>query len=144
MNVSTLVSLSNSMNEEGAAGATYAMPATPLQVRLWNLNEATSDPAWNVAVRFHLSGRLDRETFERALQILTTRHEALRTSLALHSGAVVEQIAPRVTLPVEWCDLRSLDAEAQAAEILHLSREHARQIPVSYTHLTLPTILLCV
>ena len=40
------------MNEEATAGAIYAMPATPLQVRLWSLNEATPNPAWNVAVRF--------------------------------------------------------------------------------------------
>lgn len=128
MNVSTLVNLSSSINEEVAGGETYAMPASPLQVRLWNLNEAAPDPAWNVAVRFRLLGPLDRETFERALQALTERHEALRTSFAVHPGGLVERIAPRVTLPVEWCDLRSLDEETQAAELLHLSMEHARQI----------------
>ncbi len=128
MNGSTLVSLTNLESGDTTAGAMYAMPATPLQVRLWNLNEMTPDPAWNIAVRFRLSGRLDREVFEHALQMLTARHEVLRTSFVLHSGTVMQRVAPRVTLPVEWCDLRSLDEEAQAAEILHLSKEHARQI----------------
>ena len=127
-NVSTLVSLSKSTNEEAMAGAIYAMPATPIQVRLWNLNKVTPDPAWNIAVRFRLSGPLDRDKFEHAMQTLTTRHEALRTSFEMQSGAVIERIAAQVTLPVEWCDLRSMHAEAQAAEVAHLSLDHASQI----------------
>ena len=116
------------MNEEATAGAIYAMPATPLQVRLWSLNETTPNPAWNVAVRFRLAGPLDREKFESALQLLTTRHEALRTSFALHNGNVIERIAAQVTLPSEWCDLRAVDAAEQATEVARLSLEHARQI----------------
>lgn len=126
--MSTLVSSSKSINEEVTDGVVYAMPATPLQVRLWSLNRATPDPAWNVAVRFQLSGPLHREKFESALQLLTTRHEALRTSFALHDGTVAEKIAAQVKLPCEWCDLRSLDAAAQAAKVADLSLEHARQI----------------
>ncbi len=128
MIVSTLVSLTKSTNEEAMDDAIYAMPATPLQVRLWRLNEAAPDPAWNVAVRFRLSGALDREKFEHALQLLTTRHEALRTSFAVHDGAVVQRISAQATLSLEWCDLRSLDAAAQTEEVESLSREHARQI----------------
>lgn len=126
--VSTLVSLSKSVSEEVTDSAVYAMPATPQQVRVWNLNQTTPDPAWNVAVRFRLSGPLDREKFGRALQLLTTRHEALRTSFAWHDGALVERIAAQVAPPMEWSDLRSLDAGAQAAEVLRLSLEHARQV----------------
>lgn len=124
----TLVNGSNPIQAE-SPGAVYAMPATPLQVRLWNLEKAAgSDPSWNVAVRFTLSGPLDREAFEGALQRLCDRHEILRTALALHAGGIAQQISPRVTLPVEWCDLRKLDGTAQAAEVLRLSLDHARQI----------------
>jgi thioesterase domain-containing protein/non-ribosomal peptide synthetase component F len=126
--VSTLVGFTKSANDEATEGAIYAMPATPLQVRLWRLNEAAPDPAWNVAVRFRLSGALNREKFERALQLLTTRHEALRTSFAVHDGAVIERIAAHGTLPSGWCDLRSLDSAAQAEEVARLSLEHACQI----------------
>ena len=125
----TLVSFSNSTNVATTTDAVYAMPATPLQLRLWDLNQSAGpDPAWNVAVRFRLFGPMDREKFERSLQMLATRHEALRTSLALHSGIVVQRIVTRVTLPVEWCDLRHFEADEQAAEVLHLSLEHARQL----------------
>ncbi len=127
-NVSTLVAFSNSMNEETTAGAVYAMPATTPQARLLNLEQTAGlDAAWNVAVRFRLFGPLDRERFERSLQLLTTRHEVLRTALSLHQDAVIQAIVARVTLPVEWCDLRALPAEAQAVEVMHLSLEHARQ-----------------
>jgi thioesterase domain-containing protein/non-ribosomal peptide synthetase component F len=126
--VSTLVSYTKSVSDEATEGAIYAMPATPLQVRLWKLNEAAPDPGWNVAVRFRLSGALNRETFERALQLLTTRHEALRTSFAVHDGAVIERIAAHVMLPWECCDLRLLEPVAQAEEVARLSLEHARQV----------------
>ena len=69
------------------------MPATPIQVRLWNLNEGRPDPAWNIAVRFRLSGPLDRDKFEQALRMLTNRHEALRTSFEMQSDTVMERIA---------------------------------------------------
>lgn len=126
--VATLVDFPNSEKEEPTTGTVYAMPATPLQVRLWQITQNSGpDPAWNVAVRFRLSGPLDRENLERSLQFLTTRHEVLRTSLELHDGAVVERIAPRAILAVEWCDLRGLPEQEQAEEVQHLSLTHALQ-----------------
>ncbi|MGC1781702.1 MAG: condensation domain-containing protein [Acidobacteriaceae bacterium] len=126
--MTTLVDFPNSEKEQPTTGSVYAMPATPLQVRLWHLNQSCGpDPAWNVAVRFRLSGVLDRENLERSLQFLTTRHEALRTSLEMHDGHVVERIAPHVILPVEWCDLRGLASQEQTEEVLHLSLTHAIQ-----------------
>lgn len=126
--MSTLVSFTKSANDETTEGAIYAMPATPLQVRLWKLNEVAPDPAWNVAVRFRLSGALDRDKFGRALQLLATRHEALRTSLMVNDGDVIERIVAHATLPLQWCDLRSLDPATREAEVARLSLEHARQI----------------
>ena len=125
--MSTLVSLAKSKQDE-LNGSVYEMPATPQQVRLWHLNEATPNPAWNVAVRFRVSGPLDREKFERALQMLASRHEALRTSLNQNSGAVVERIVAQVVMPIEWCDLRSLAETAQEKEVTHLSLKHACQV----------------
>ena len=126
--MSTLVSFTKPANDEATQRAIYAMPATPLQMRLWKLNEAAPDPAWNVAVRFRLSGVLDREKFEHALQWLATRHEALRTSFTVHNGAVIERIAANASLPLQWCDLRSLDPSTREAEVARLSLEHAREI----------------
>ena len=126
--MSTLVGFTKSANDEATEGAIYAMPATPLQLRLWQLNEAAADAAWNVAVRFRLSGPLDREKFEQALQRLATRHEALRTSFTMHEGALVQRIADHAILPLQWCDLESLNPEARDEEVACLSLEHARQI----------------
>lgn len=121
----------NLKDEETKASALYAMPATPFQVRLWNLEHGPAanhlpNPAWNVAVRFRLAGLLDREKFESALQLLVSRHEALRTALGLHRGTVVQHISGWRSLPVEWCDLRALAGEAQADEAARLSLDHAR------------------
>ncbi len=126
--MSTLVSSTTSTNDEATEGAIYAMPATPLQIRLWKLNEVSPDPAWNVAVRFRLSGALDREKFEHAMQWLATRHEALRTSFTVHNGAVVQRIAANVSLRLQWCDLEWFDPATREAEVARLSLEQARQI----------------
>jgi thioesterase domain-containing protein/non-ribosomal peptide synthetase component F len=126
--MATVVDYPNSDRQEPAAGAVYAMPATPLQARLWHLNRAAgNNPAWNVAVRFRLAGDLDRDTLERSFQSLANRHEALRTSLESHDGNVAQRIASRVVLPIEWCDLRGLNPEAQAEEVRQLSLSHAMQ-----------------
>ncbi|MES2221039.1 MAG: condensation domain-containing protein, partial [Acidobacteriota bacterium] len=139
--VSTLVSFTKSANDETTEGAIYALPATPLQVRLWKLNQAP-DPAWNVAVRFRLSGHLDRNKFDRALQLLATRHEALRTSLMEYNGEVMQRIASHTTLPLQWCDLRSLEMAEQQEEIARLSLDHARQIlPLTSAPLLLTGVL---
>lgn len=110
-----------------SGGAVFAMPAVPLQARLWQLKNAGMDPAWNVAVRFRLSGPLDHDRLEQALRLLVGRHEALRTTLGWNGSAVVQRIASWAVLPVEWCDLRSVPASAQPQEIARLSTEHARQ-----------------
>ncbi len=126
--MSTLVTVSKSKNEATTPGSAYAMPATTLQVRLLNLESTVGpDPAWNIAVRFHLVGPLDRERLERALQRLVARHEALRTCL-IDGEHVTQYIAEHATLPVEWCDLRVLEEEIQAAEVTRLSLEHAQQL----------------
>lgn len=124
--MSTLIAVSNTTELE-AFDAIYALPATPLQVRSWKHAQMFGpDPAWNIAVRFRLSGTLDRELLEQALQLLTTRHEALRTGLTEHADRLVQRILPRVVLPIEWCDLRGLTPGQQSAELLSLSLDHAR------------------
>lgn len=132
--VATLIDYPNSERQESEASAVYAMPATPLQARLWKLDRAAgSNPAWNVAVRFRIAGELDRDCLERSFQLLTTRHEALRTSLDLQDDDVVQRIASHVVLPIEWCDLRELSPEAQAEEVQELSLSHAMQ-PLPLDH----------
>ena len=46
----------------------------------------------------------------------------------MHNGEVIERIAANAILPLQWCDLESLDPVTREAEVARLSLEHARQI----------------
>lgn len=125
--MSTLVNETDAATGNSAGNPVFAMPAVPLQTRLWRLSHAGVDAAWNVAVRFRLSGPLHRERMEQALRLLIDRHEALRSALQWNGDAVVQKIVSWAVLPVDWCDLRDIPATAQAAEVERLSLDHARQ-----------------
>jgi len=123
--VSHLETITNPAEQENTG--IYVMPATPLQVRLFCLADQTGpDAAWNIAVRFGLSGLLDREAIEAALQMLVQRHEMLRSCFASQQRLTQIHIYPRRTLPVEWCDLRTLSAHEQEGEVARLSSLHSR------------------
>lgn len=128
MSAGTLVEFFSPMKDRQEIGTAYAVPATPLQARVFAAAQAGfASAAWNVAVRFHLAGPLDRERLERALRSQAARHEALRTSLHRRDGRVFARVASAVHLPVEWRDLSSLDGEQQPAAVLQESLDHARQ-----------------
>ncbi len=140
------------MNKQGASNssaavrshpaALYALPASPMQQRLWGLsNDGASDPAWNVAVRFRLTGRLSVERFQQAIDSVLARHEILRCSLGISgdssgagdsSGVEVQQFVRDLqTLPLQYFDLsvsRDPDYDLDA-----LSRSHAES-PFDLSH----------
>jgi thioesterase domain-containing protein/non-ribosomal peptide synthetase component F/acyl carrier protein len=128
MSAGTLVDDFSSSNDRAGQAQAYAVPATPLQVRVFSAAQGgVAGPAWNVAVRFRLTGPLDRDRLERALQSLLTRHEALRTTLHSRDGKVLARIASRGRLPVEWRDLSSLAGEPLDAAVIEESLDHAGQ-----------------
>jgi hypothetical protein len=74
-------------------------PASFGQERLWfvqQLQPAGSAYHMTSAVRLH--GPLDVPVLRAAVQDVVQRHEALRTTLALRDGRLVQQIAPALNL----------------------------------------------
>src|SRR5256885_6391421 len=101
----------------------YRFPATRAQQALWYLDRLEpGDPAWNIAVRFRLRGPLHVPTFERAINEVVRRHEALRTTLAFLDHAPTQIIHQNAFIPLPIDDLSHLlpadrDAEEERRTI---------------------------
>jgi amino acid adenylation domain-containing protein len=113
----------------GAAGEGYVFPASYAQQRLWFLNQlAPHSAAYNVPAAFRLTGPLDAEALERALDEVVRRHEALRAVFALVEGKVVQVVSPSApALRVGRTDLQTLPEVERRARALRLAAEEARR-----------------
>ncbi|MFJ6611195.1 amino acid adenylation domain-containing protein [Streptomyces sp. NPDC091289] len=84
-----------------------SVPLSPAQNRLWFLNELEGASAtYNVPVAFRITGDLDAEVLERALNDVVARHESLRTVFQEIDGDPVQVVlgADAVDLPLHRAD----------------------------------------
>lgn len=82
-------------------------PATEGQTEIWTslVMDKKATLAYNESLAVSLSQTLDRPRFERAVQILIDRHDALRTSLSPMGRTLY--VAKSQSCPVAWHDLRA-------------------------------------
>src|SRR5262249_871219 len=119
-------SISTALNREH-------LPLSFAQERLWFLDQLDpGNPLYNMAQKMRLRGHLDVSALQQAVNRMVARHEALRTSFALHHNEPVQVIASRLELPVPIIDLSSLPANQLEIEIENRSREEAR-LPFNLT-----------
>jgi amino acid adenylation domain-containing protein len=93
------------------------LPLTEPQQEIWLATRFGDDAsaAFNVSVKLHLGGLLDRDAMTRAIQSLVDRHEALRTTF--DEEGEVQRVAPRLDIEVPFLDLSEFgrdEAEARA------------------------------
>ena len=94
-------------------------PLSFAQQRLWFLNQLEPErPNYNQPKAFRLTGALDEEALQKALDQIVARHEALRTTFVTVDGSPVQVIGPKRSVGLSVVDLRALsdpdrDAEAQ-------------------------------
>ena len=85
------------------------MPASIAQERLWKLQHALADmPFFNVLFPLRLTSPCDPAVLERSVNEIVRRHEILRTTFAVVDGRWAQVIAPELTVPVAFDDLRAL------------------------------------
>ncbi len=83
------------------------MPASSAQERLWRLQHALADlPFFNVLYVLRLTSPCDVAALERSINEIVRRHEILRTTLAVIGGRYVQVIAPQLSVPLAFDDLR--------------------------------------
>jgi len=112
---------------ENAGGSdVYAFPATVGQQVVWSLDHLNpGNPAYNIALRFRLTGRLRPAVLERALAEIVRRHEALRTSFVSEGGTLLQVVSPPPVIAVPIDDLTEL-ANPHAAGEKAMAEEAAR------------------
>ncbi len=95
------------------------------QQRLWFLSELEgASQAYHICMGMRLTGELDREALQRALDRIVARHEALRTTFIAANGEAAQHVArPDIGLPLQHHDLREHKDAAQ--ELQRLSEQHA-------------------
>ncbi len=104
------------------------VPLSFAQQRLWFLEQLTPGTAlYNIPESFRLQGELDVQAFERSLNEIVRRHEALRTTFPLHGEGPVQVISPASALPLMRNDLRALAGAEREAEVARLIDEEAQR-----------------
>jgi aspartate racemase len=108
-------------------------PLSFAQTRLWFLEQLEPDsPVYYIRKAVRLSGTLNLEALQKALDAIVERHEALRTNFIAELGNPVQVIAS--SRPVELCviDLSALTSNEQAEQVkVRLAQETQRPFNLS-------------
>ncbi|MDH6136264.1 amino acid adenylation domain-containing protein [Kitasatospora sp. MAA4] len=98
---------------------TRIAPLSGLQRGLWFLDRWNPEAAtYNIPWIFEFAGALDLALLEQSLAAVSARHEALRTTFALHTEGPRQLVHAPAAVPLAVTDLRELseDERAQRAE----------------------------
>ncbi|MFD6341692.1 amino acid adenylation domain-containing protein [Streptomyces sp. NPDC060131] len=89
------------------------LPASFAQRRLWFLEEfRPGGVEYNSGLALRMTGALDQQALERAVEQIVARHEALRTTFDAVDGRAIQVVHPSMTVPVEHVDLSAHDDPA--------------------------------
>ncbi|MEO7101055.1 MAG: condensation domain-containing protein [Luteolibacter sp.] len=93
-------------------GSVLAFPASVAQQMFWYLELLQGTvTAFNVPLRFLLTGPLDIRLFERALNAVVERHEVLRTCFGEEDGELLQIVSPELSVRTPVIDISHLPAD---------------------------------
>ncbi|MEU2957375.1 amino acid adenylation domain-containing protein [Streptomyces albidoflavus] len=102
------------------------LPASPVQERLWLLDRMEpGNPSYHMPAAVRLTGTLDPELLERAVNRITARHEVLRTSFEDVGGRPRQRVHAERYVPLVRHDLRELPEPERTAEVERRSEAEA-------------------
>jgi amino acid adenylation domain-containing protein/non-ribosomal peptide synthase protein (TIGR01720 family) len=116
-------------------------PASHAQKRLWVLDRMDDgSAAYNVPVALQLDGALDVDALRRALSLIVSRHESLRTALREVDGEPRQFVDSDITLDVAVLDFRG-EPDPDAAARAEASAESARPFDLTRAPLLRTSII---
>lgn len=112
--------LKNSLSEnnvtlEALPNGNFAL--SPGQKAMWFQHQVSASSIYNLVYAVKLSTPLNIEKFEKALQVLTERHEVLRTNFVSNNGQAEMVIRPEVNTLLEVKNVPSIE-DAHFEELL--------------------------
>ena len=104
--------------------AKNSAPLSFAQQRLWILDQLEPNSAlYNVPTVVRLTGMLDIQALETALNKIIARHEALRTRFKNENGAPMQSVSAQAEVDLRVSDLSGCPEAGRAAEARRLIRE---------------------
>ncbi len=101
-----------------STGVTSGAPLSFAQQRLWFLDQLTpNSAAYNISLVIELDGPLDVAAWQRAVQEIVRRHDALRTTFPSHRGVPQQHVQPAGAFVLDVENLAALTAEQGDAAI---------------------------
>lgn len=100
-------------------------PASFAQRRFYFLYKlAPLNPAYNISISLRLTGSLDRNALQQALEAIQAQHEALRTHFKLDGDEILQCIE---SPDPKWIDYRETFFNGPDHALLTMVRQHAEQ-----------------
>ena len=116
--------VASNANKPGRFERGDRLPLSFAQERLWFLNELDPDsPAYNIAFSIHLSGELNIEALQSAVDLLVQRHEALRTRFLSIDGRPHQQVLAAQSVPISIETLDGHNAREWESRLTELSAQ---------------------
>ncbi|MCA9886230.1 MAG: hypothetical protein KC708_24830, partial [Anaerolineae bacterium] len=86
-------------------------PASFGQQRLWFLHQLNpQSAAYNMVNAVRIQGELNSDLVKRSLQVVVARHEALRTTFAMHNDQLVQVVHDEMDIPLNQRNINSIDS----------------------------------
>jgi len=109
--------LASNLTGSGPEADYTDFPCSVAQERFWLLDRLEpGNPAYNVAVRWKLEGRICTDLLQSAWREIIARHEVLRTRFLEIDGKPVQRVAAQWSFKLAEIDLSSLPEAARAEE----------------------------
>ena len=111
------------------------LPLSFAQQRLWFIDRLRGGQSveYNLVGLLRLTGEVDRKALEEAVNVITERHEILRTKFVEIDGGAVQVISPGTHLEIPLEDLSGLPEETQRERVVAELRAE-RKRPFSLEH----------
>lgn len=109
-------------------GEGRVFPCSASQQPFWFITSLDpGNPAFNIALRFEITGRLSPATIERTFQTIIDRHEILRTRFFDQDGEPMQEVVDRSDFKLSVVDLTIVRESNRLEEATALGRREARR-----------------